>query len=229
MSISSLTGQSRTLVLIPARNEMETLPGLVRAVELQGYAVTVLDGRGTDGMPEWIRYQGKELIGNLAGNDLARTFWRGFCRAKERDCVRVITMDAGGSHDPAVIPALLNQLADVVIGSRFIAGGRTENHPWSRVLLSRSVPLLLRLLWGLCLQDATSGFRAYGPKAIERLAATPPPRGQSGFAWHLEALWRCRGLEIAETPIVYRGSSSSISLNKIIECLILLWRLRSGG
>ena len=106
---------------------------------------------------------------------LGAAYIAGFGWAREHDVDVVVEMDADGSHAPEQLLRLLAALehADVVLGSRWVPGGRVVDWPRSRVLLSRGGNAWTRLMLGLPLADATGGFRAYRREVLERPAAGP--------------------------------------------------------
>jgi dolichol-phosphate mannosyltransferase len=119
----------------------------------------------------------------------------------------IITIDCDLSHDPNVIPNMLKQLAegaDVVIGSRYVAGGEVRNWPLSRRLLSRWGNAYTGLMLGVGVRDCTSGFRAYSGEVIR--AGTIATTTSSGYAFLTEVLFRLRqrgDCQIVEVPIIY--------------------------
>jgi dolichol-phosphate mannosyltransferase len=119
----------------------------------------------------------------------------------------IITIDCDLSHDPNVIPNMLKQLAegaDVVIGSRYVAGGRVRNWPLSRRLLSRWGNAYTALMLGVGVRDCTSGFRAYSGEVIR--VGTIATTTSNGYAFLTEVLFRLRqrgGCRIVEVPIIY--------------------------
>ena len=149
----------------------------------------------------------------------------------DRGAQIVITMDADLSHEPERIPAMLEALAeaDVVVGSRYVEGGRTENWSMWRVLLSRlGGGVVTRLLTGLRQADCTSGFRAYRREILER--ADPWSTSADGYGFLVELLFRCQrlGARIVEVPIVFadrRAGRSKLSKRIILESALLCFRL----
>jgi len=119
----------------------------------------------------------------------------------------IITIDCDLSHDPNVIPNMLKQLAegaDVVVGSRYVAGGGVRNWPLSRRLLSRWGNAYTGLMLGVGVRDCTSGFRAYSGEVIR--AGTIATTTSSGYAFLTEVLFRLRqrgDCRIVEVPIIY--------------------------
>jgi dolichol-phosphate mannosyltransferase len=122
-------------------------------------------------------------------------------------------MDADGSHQPEQLHRLLEGLldADLVIGSRWIAGGSVVNWPLRRELLSRGGNLYVRLLLGVSVRDATAGFRVFRRSALEKIDLASVE--STGYVFQTDLVTRClrAGLRVHEVPIEFvervRGDS----------------------
>jgi hypothetical protein len=142
-------------------------------------------------------------------------------------------MDADLSHEPGHLPAMLSALqqADLVIGSRYVPGGGTENWPWHRRLLSRGGNRYVQVVTGIPVRDATSGYRAFRRPVLEEIGLRD--LRSDGYSFQLEtvlASWR-QGFEVDEVPITFverRAGASKISRGIVIEALwrVLLWGIR---
>jgi len=142
----------------------------------------------------------------------------------------ICQMDADLSHDPADVPRLLaaSPNADLVIGSRYMPGGRTENWPRRRLLLSEFANRYVRTVTGLQISDSTSGFRCWRRETLQRL---PLHRiGSNGYAFQVEMTWEAASADfrIIEVPITFversRGASK-LSGRVVIESALVPWRL----
>ncbi|HEX8068523.1 MAG TPA: polyprenol monophosphomannose synthase [Pyrinomonadaceae bacterium] len=198
-------------VILPTYNEAENLPRLLRAIialELDLHIV-VVDDDSPDGTGELAAQAAREyarlhVIRRAGERGLGTAYLAGFRHALGAGARAVLTMDCDFSHDPRAIPALLAALAeaDVVIGSRYVAGGRIEDWGLHRRLLSAAANRFARALFELPVRDCTSGFRLYRAAA---LAAVPWARVRStGYAFLVETLyWTLRqpGVRVRETPI----------------------------
>jgi dolichol-phosphate mannosyltransferase len=156
----------------------------------------------------------------------------GFRAALAEEASFVLTMDCDFSHDPSVIPRLLEALeaADLVIGSRYTEGGELRGWPLYRRLLSAAANGFVRLLFGLRARDCTSGFRAYRREVLESI-----PWGglhSPGYSFLVEVLyWASRraSLRIREVPIVFterRLGKSKMGLREIVLGATNLLKLR---
>jgi glycosyltransferase involved in cell wall biosynthesis len=169
-----------------------------------------------------------------AKQGLASAYVAGFKWALERGYASVVEMDADFSHDPGVVSDLLSALegSDLVIGSRYVAGGRIENWNLLRRLLSRAGNLYARMWLGWGVRDSTSGFRAYrsATLASQDLATVL----SDGYAFQIEMTCRVHfaGGRITEVPITFterRAGKSKLSRAVVIEALwrVPVWALKN--
>jgi dolichol-phosphate mannosyltransferase len=142
-----------------------------------------------------------------------------------------VNMDADLSHDPRHLPAILAGMDrhDVMIGSRYVPGGRTVDWPLSRLVISRVVNLLVRFLFRFRAKDLSGGYRCYRVSKL-REAGIDQVRSQ-GYSFMQEVLFRCQrvGCRIGETPIVFVERQAGISKVSLAESLRSLGRLLSLG
>lgn len=171
---------TKTLVVMPAFNEAASVGGVVRGVlaALPGAGCLVVDDGSSDATAERAREAGAlvaRLPVNLGVGGAMRT---GFRFAREHGFERVVQVDADGQHLPTEVAKLLAALdgpagADIVIGARFAGVGEyraTGPRRWAMVLLAN----MLSRVAGTRLTDATSGFRACGPRAVAIFAEEYP-------------------------------------------------------
>jgi dolichol-phosphate mannosyltransferase len=209
------------VVIIPTYNEVESLVdlhGRVRAAN-PGVGILVVDDNSPDGTGR--------IADRLAVTDpltwalhrpgkggLGTAYLLGMSWALTAGVALVVQMDADGSHLPEALPQLLaasQRGADVVIGSRYVEGGRTVGWPLRRRVLSRAGNCYARSLLGLTVRDATSGYRVYTRRALEDL--TLPRVKSEGYCFlvELSLLATRRGLRVVEVPITFveraRGAS----------------------
>lgn len=179
---------------------------------------------------------GLELIARPGKRGLGTAYVAGFRRAFDVGAAFAITMDADFSHDPAKIPELLgamdNPEADVAIGSRYVAGGRTARWGLHRKLLSRTANWLAHTLLRLRARDCTSGFRCYRVSFLRSLNLDAIKT--DGYSYLVELLTMCqgRGARIVEIPIVFRNRErgrSKISRTEIFKAVATLCRLWRKG
>jgi dolichol-phosphate mannosyltransferase len=143
-------------------------------------------------------------------------------------------MDADGSHDPKYLPqmlALAEDGADVVIGSRYVPGGGTENWGLGRQLISRGGGVYARTILGIDVRDITAGFMCWRRRALERIDLSTIH--SNGYSFQIEMKYRAiqRGMRVVETPIVFadrRVGQSKMSRKIFAEAMLRVWRLRFG-
>jgi dolichol-phosphate mannosyltransferase len=143
-------------------------------------------------------------------------------------------MDADWSHDPSVLPGLLAPIvddrADLVIGSRYTAGGRVEDWGLGRRLISRGGSLFARIVLGLRPHDLTGGFKAWRASSLGAIPFDGVHAG--GYVFQIEMTHRASraGARVAEVPITFRDrrvGQSKMSRRIIVEALLVVIRLRA--
>ena len=225
--------------MLPTYNEAENLPRLVAAIRELGLGLTlvVVDDASPDGTG---RLAGELAEGRTDLTVVARqgprgfgeALTEGFLTARALGATAVLTMDCDFSHDPKDVPRLLAALdgADMVIGSRYTAGGQLRAWPLYRRLLSAAANTFVRVLFGLPAHDCTSGFRAYRPELLDGI----PWEGlhSPGYSFLVEVLyWATRkpGVRIREVPIVFSErelGKSKMGLREIVGGATSLLKLR---
>jgi len=225
------------LVVVPTYNERENLPILVAGL-LQHPNVRVLivdddspDGTGSLAHELAEKHPGRVRVLHRRGvRGLGRSYVDGLKLALGEPVDLICQMDADLSHDPAQLPVLMAAAAhaDVVIGSRYVSGGKIVNWPIRRKLLSRFANMYVRTVTRLSARDCTSGYRCWRRDA---LASMPLDRFISdGYSFLVEMLYVAsrRGSRIAEVPITFverRLGESKLSRAVLIESAIAPWRL----
>jgi dolichol-phosphate mannosyltransferase len=226
------------LVVIPTYNESDNIRIIVERVRRAAPVVDVLiaddnspDGTGViadelaaaDPQVQVLHRPGKQGLG--------AAYIAGFGWARERGYDAVVEMDADGSHAPEELPRLLDAAreADVVLGSRYVRGGKVVNWPVRRLLLSRGASLYTRLALGLPVRDATGGYRVYRTPVLDKIEVDEV--ASQGYCFQIDLAWRAyrNGLRIAEVPITFadreRGTSK-MSSNVVGEAF---WRVAAWG
>jgi dolichol-phosphate mannosyltransferase len=221
----------RGLVVLPTYNEAGTIEEVVRAAlaSSDDLDLLVVDDNSPDGTGSIAdRLAGEtervRVLHRPGKAGLGPAYIAGFREALAQGYDAVVEMDADLSHDPADAGRLLAgaATADVVIGSRYTAGGGTKNWSMFRRVLSRAGTAYAKLFLRLPLTDATSGFRCYRRAVIEEI-----PLDQihsEGYAFQIELAWRAwiLGFRLAEIPIVFterREGTSKMSRSIVAEAL----------
>jgi dolichol-phosphate mannosyltransferase len=231
----------RPLVIIPTYNERRNLEHLVRELlNIPHVHVLVVDDGSPDGTGAIAdelatESQGRVSVRHRRGpRGLGRAYLEGIRLALETDADVICQMDADRSHQPTDLPGMLEaaQHADVVIGSRYVSGGRIVGWPLRRRVLSASANQYIRSICSLAIHDCTSGFRCWRRNA---LAALPLDRMDAeGYAFLVELIWEAVqiGCSIVEVPITFverRHGASKLCTSVLFEAALLPWRLALGS
>src|SRR4051794_2484784 len=162
---------------------------------------------------------------------LGAAYLAGFARALAAGAEVVVQMDADFSHDPAHLPALLGGLenAELVLGSRYVRGGRVEDWGVVRRLLSRGGSQYARRILGVAVRDLTGGYKAWRRVALQDVH--PHQIRAQGYAFQIELTYRALvgGWRVTEVPIVFRDrrlGASKMSLPIALEAVWLVPRIR---
>jgi dolichol-phosphate mannosyltransferase len=228
----------KTLVLLPTYNERENIiPLVTKILELpEPVDVLVIDDGSPDGTANAIdeHFGGQrrvQLLRRPKKLGLGTAYSAGFRLAIDQGYDAAITMDADFSHNPDHIPEIIrtSKNADVVIGSRYVPGGATQNWNWMRILISRVANLMAHMVLSLQPSDCTSGFRLYQNQALQELDFETVVA--EGYSYLVEILFRAakRNLRVAETPIIFverRAGKSKISRSEIFKAFQTIFRLR---
>ncbi|MBB6052066.1 polyprenol monophosphomannose synthase [Armatimonas rosea] len=228
-----------TLIVIPTYNEKENLPTLVTQLREQvptAHLLIVDDGSpdGTGSMADSYAATDSQVhvLHRTTKDGLGRAYVAGFTWGLEKGYTRLVQMDADLSHNPCDVPRLLAADADLVIGSRYVAGGGTANWGLGRRLLSRGGCLYARTILGLPLQDLTGGFKCWRRAALE--AVNLPEIRSNGYSFQIEMTWRAlqAGFRATEVPILFTDrvdGVSKMSKRIVFEAVGMVWRLRLGS
>ncbi|MFE6668486.1 polyprenol monophosphomannose synthase [Streptomyces sp. NPDC057697] len=228
----------RILVIIPTYNEAENITPIVSRVRAAVPEADILvaddnspDGTGkiadeiaaADGHVQVLHRKGKEGLG--------AAYLAGFRWGTEHGYGVLVEMDADGSHQPEELPRLLTALkgADLVLGSRWVPGGRVVNWPKSREMISRGGSTYSRLLLGLRTRDVTGGYRAFRAETLEGLGLDQV--ASQGYCFQVDLARRAveAGYHVVEVPITFvdrEVGDSKMSRDILVEAL---WRVTSWG
>jgi dolichol-phosphate mannosyltransferase len=230
--------QPRTWIVVPTYNEAENVAPMTAAIleQLPDAALLVVDDSSPDGTGQIADALAAadpriRVLHRRAKEGLGRAYVAGFREALANGAEQVVQMDADGSHDPAHLPDLIATLerADLVIGSRYVAGGGVRNWGLLRRLVSRGGSTFARLVLSLPAHDLTGGFKAW---RAEVLGATPWASLHSGgYVFQIEMTYLAvrRGATVAEVPIIFvdrRAGASKMSRRIIVEALFVVLQLR---
>jgi dolichol-phosphate mannosyltransferase len=227
----------RSVIVLPTYDEAENIVDFLRAVRAAAPTcdVLVVDDASPDGTADLAEGVAGELgrvkvLRRLGKASLGDAYRHGFTVAFDEDYPVIVSMDADFSHDPAVIPRMLDLVAggaDVVIGSRYVPGGGTAHWPPHRRLLSKWGNRYTGALLRLDVHDCTSGFRAYRTQRLREI--DPASTSAEGYAFLTELVRDLvrHGARIEETPILFRDrvrGTSKMSWPIIAESMLLVTR-----
>ncbi len=232
----------KPIVVIPTYNERENVAAMAAAVLENlpsGGRLLFLDDNSPDGTGAIIdglcaRDPRIAVLHRVKKEGLGRAYVAGFARALALGATHVVEMDCDFSHDPKDIPRMLAAVADadVVVGSRYVKGGRCVGWPFRRWFVSFFGGRFIRFVLGVPVQDPTGGFKCFTRAALERLGDFSAIRS-FGYSFQMEMNWRMAqmGLRLKEIPITFterRAGTSKISGSIAAETLKMVFKLRFG-
>ncbi len=235
----------KPIVVIPTYNERENVEAMAEAVLRvlpPDGELLFLDDNSPDGTGAIIdgicaKEPRVHVMHRTKKEGLGRAYVAGFAEALRMGATHVIEMDCDFSHDPNDVGRMLAEMAgenppDVVIGSRYVKGGRCVGWPFKRWFISRFGGLFIRMVLGVPVKDPTGGFKCFRREALETLGDFSTIRS-FGYSFQMEMNFRMAkaGLKLKEMPITFaerRAGSSKISGSIATETLKMVFRLRFG-
>ena len=227
----------KCVVVIPTYNERENVERMAEAVlSTPGVDLLFVDDNSPDGTGDVIDGIAKSsprvsCLHRERKEGLGRAYVGGFEKALQMGAERVIQMDCDFSHNPADLPRLIAEDADLVIGSRYVLGGSTPGWPFKRRLISRCGGIFIRTVTGMPLRDPTGGFKAWKADALRRIDFATV--GSKGYSFQLEMnhrAWKA-GCSIREIPISFIDRAlgqSKITPGIATESICIALKLRFG-
>lgn len=233
----------RAVICLPTYNERENLEPMVRALaevlDTTRDRVLVIDDSSPDGTGELADRLADELpwlsvLHRERKQGIGPAYVEGFRRALAEDAELILEMDCDFSHDPRAVPRLIEAAGDaeLALGSRYIAGGGTENWGFLRRLVSRGGCLYAQVLLGVRVRDLTGGFKCFQRVALETIDLNA--LSAHGYAFQIETTYRVlrAGLRVKEVPIRFverRAGLSKMTGSIVAEAVwrVPLLRLRA--
>lgn len=227
----------RMVVILPTYNEVKNIDALTKAIRgvLPDARILIVDDNSPDGtgaLADRLAEQDAkiEVLHRARKEGLGAALLAAFRWVMDRDYDFAITMDADFSHSPRYLPDLIAGMDghDVMIGSRYVAGGGIEGWGASRHLMSQGINLYSRLALGVSARDTSGAFRCY---RVAKLRDIDLGRVLSrGYSFMEEILYRCQkaGCKIGETPIVFENrkfGKSKINWREAVRAVWILARL----
>ncbi len=232
-------------VVIPTYNEAANIERMVRATLAQlervagEHRILMVDDNSPDGTGAIAdslaqKLHGVEVLHREAKRGLGQAYLAGFARALEGGAELVIEIDADFSHDPRYLGDLLEAAkdADLVLGSRYVAGGGVRDWGPLRRLLSRGGGLYARIILGVGVRDLTGGFKCIRREVLEAIDLDSVRA--EGYVFQIEVTYRAllAGFRVREIPIVFRDrteGASKMSARIAVEAIWLVPRLRRSA
>ncbi len=232
-----------TLVVLPTFNEAESIQEVLRRTRtaVPDAFILVVDDGSPDGTADLADKLGAEMgqievMRRSAPRGLGDAYRAGFAKGLADGFDVLVEMDSDLSHDPAALPTLLDSVEDhdLVIGSRYVAGGSIPQWAAHRRLLSKAGNVYSAKMLGVPVRDMTSGFRAY--RATLLRAMDLDTVRADGYGFQIEMTYRAaqRGARMAEVPIRFvdrEAGVSKMSSGIIFEALTLVtwWGIRRSA
>jgi len=226
------------LVVLPTFNERESLEGIVADIfdNTPEVDLLIVDDNSPDGTGKIADSLAEsnsrvKVLHRAQKQGLGPAYLAGFAYGFQKKYEFIVEMDADGSHRPEDLRKLLktSETADLVIGSRWAAGGAVLNWPWYRQLISRAGNTYARFMLGSKIHDMTAGFRVYRSSLLA--AIITDDIASHGYSFQVELAWRSEkhGARIVECPITFveRAHGNSKMSSAIVR--EALWLITKWG
>ena len=228
----------RKLVIIPTFNEIDNMKRLLPELMAlkESFDVLVVDDSSPDKTSALVEEFSKtnsrvHLLVRQIKNGLGQAYIAGFKWGVAQGYDVLVEMDADFSHRPQDLVLILREIEnrDVVIGSRYIAGGATVNWGFIRKMISRGGSLYSKLILGFPINDWTGGFNAWKVPVLQKIGLDQIK--SNGYSFQIELKYKAQknGFEVKEVPIVFEDrqvGQSKMSLKIVIEAFYKVWMIR---
>ena len=217
-------------VCLPTYNERENVERMVRALVAEGVRVLVIDDNSPDGTGELadklaVELDGVDVLHRERKEGLGPAYLAGFRRALADGAELILEMDCDFSHVPRDVPRLIAQAerdSDLVLGSRYVPGGRIPNWGLLRRFVSRGGCVYAQLWLQVRVRDLTGGFKCYRRHVLE--AIDLDAIDAKGYAFQIETTYRAlrKGFRVVEVPITFvdrEEGGSKMSKRIVLEAI----------
>ena len=213
-------------VMIPTYNEAENIELLLKQLQELNLEVLVIDDNSPDGTANLVnslKLPKVTVLYRQKKDGLGNAYKAGIAHLLENSkFTHLISMDADGSHRVEDLKKLIQSIndADLIIGSRWIEGGKIVDWPWQRKWLSRFGTWYASKLLGLPIQDITGGFRIYNRKALEKIDFKSIKA--NGYCYQIEMAYAFKDKKIKEVPITFverTKGQSKMNINVVVEAM----------
>ena len=232
---------SKAIVIIPTYNELENIPiVLEKVLNLPiSFDILIVDDNSPDGTGELVKdfikkYNSRVFLESKNQKEgLGKAYTHGFNWALSKNYEYIFEMDADLSHDPQDLVKMFKEIdssnCDVVVGSRYINGINVVNWPLSRIILSYFASIYSRVITGLPVKDATSGFVGYKREVLTKINLKSILF--NGYAFQIELKFKAykNNFRILEIPIIFRDrihGESKMNGDIIFEAILGLIKLK---
>ncbi|MBL7765190.1 MAG: polyprenol monophosphomannose synthase [Chitinophagaceae bacterium] len=231
------------IVIIPTYNEIENIEKiLLKVFSLEGqFHVLIVDDGSPDGTAGVVRHLQSMyadrlfMIERTGKQGLGTAYIAGFQWSLEKGYEYIFEMDADFSHNPDDLIRLYktcrDEQADVSVGSRYVGGGKVENWPLNRILISYGASVYVRLITWMPIKDCTAGFVCYRRHVLESIDLDKIRF--IGYAFQIEMKYRAwkKGFKIREIPITFidrKEGQSKMTKGIVKEAILGVWKMKFG-
>ena len=232
--MSNIKGGMKILIIIPAYNEAQKIYSVVENVVFRGYSakggpwdLVVVDDGSSDGTSDQARRAGAIVLRHFINRGYGAALTTGNSWALRNGYDIAVHFDGDGQHDAdeirRVIGPILDNQADVVIGSRFM--GHAQSMPIMRAILIKLAIVFTWIFSGIKLSDAHNGFRAFNRRALEIISC-----GQDGMSYASEVIDQIaeHKLRVAEVPVTvaytdYSKAKGESNISKVMVGARFIW------
>ena len=232
----------KSIVIIPTYNEAENVINIINKVLSLpvSFDILIVDDNSPDGTASLVnelirKIDNKIYIINRPNKvGLGKAYKEGFQWALEKQYEYIFEMDADFSHNPSDLIRMFNNLTDydVVIGSRYVDGINVVNWPLSRIILSYFASIYSRIITGMSVKDATSGFVGFKSEVLKTIDLNSLVF--NGYAFQIELKFKSylNKFKILEIPIIFKDrvyGDSKMNSSIIFEAVfgLITMRLKS--
>jgi dolichol-phosphate mannosyltransferase len=229
------------IVIIPTYNEIENIEKIIRAVMNlpEIFHILIIDDGSPDGTANIVKGLQNEypeklfLLERKGKQGLGTAYIAGFKWSLAKGYEYIFEMDADFSHNPNDLIRLYenckNGSSDLSIGSRYVTGGKVENWPLNRILISYGASVYVRLITWMPVKDCTAGFVCYTKKVLESINLDEIRF--IGYAFQIEMKYRAwkKGFRLAEIPITFvdrKEGQSKMTKGIVKEAILGVWKMR---
>lgn len=232
---------SDSIVIIPTYNEIENIEKMIRKVFSYDkiFHLLIVDDNSPDGTAQCVEKLQREfpdqlhLLKRAGKQGLGTAYIAGFDWCLENNYEFIFEMDADFSHNPddliRLYSACVEQGADLAIGSRYCTGGKVDNWPLSRILMSYFASIYVRMILWIGIKDTTAGFKCYRAEALRKVNYKIIPFKGYAFQICMKYGVRKHGFKILEVPITFidrQLGSSKMSISIFKEAFVGVWKMR---